>query len=392
MFLFAEVSANFNEVEVQDKTENLTMSQQQVRERLHFIQWLRVLLIVLVVAHHAGQPYGPTGGSWPVDDPANSDALLFFFAINAAFFMGFFFLISGYFIERSYDRKGAALFVRSRLIRLGIPLILLVIFVNGGNEWANSDSTRGYFNFLINDYIKGWRFEFGPLWFIAHLLVYTALFMIWRQIASEPDQIRRLEPPGHLKILIFTLALATVSFLVRQIYPQDTWVRLFWTIPVEVAHLPQYASLFVVGVIAGRGRWFENINRRVAYTWFWIGVLAFLFNGLFEIPGINLPGGYTGRDLWDFVDSFICVAMILGLLAFFQKHFDKTGPWVRRFAAGAFGVYLLHMYIVVGLQFAILDFEIPALSKFALVTIVGVLVTFAIVDSLRRIRWFRKVL
>jgi glucan biosynthesis protein C len=368
------------------------MSHQQVEERLHFIQWLRVLLIVLVVAHHAGQPYGPTGGAWPVDDPANSDALLFFFAINAAFFMGFFFLISGYFIERSYDRNGAVSFLKSRLIRLGIPLILLVIFVNGGNEWANSDGSRGYFNFLISDYIKGWRFEFGALWFIAHLLVYAALFMTWRQFTPEPDLTRRPEPPGHLKILIFALALATVSFLIRQIYPQDTWVRLFWTIPVEVAHLPQYASMFVVGVIAGRGRWFENINRRVAYTWFWIGVLAFLLNGLFEIPGINLPGGYTGRDLWDFVDSFICIAMILGLLAFFQKHFDKTGPWARRFAASAFGVYLLHMYIVVGVQFAILDFEIPALSKFALVTVVAALVTFVIIDLLRRIRWLRLVL
>ena len=368
------------------------MPKQRVEERLHFIQWLRVLLIGLVVAHHAGQPYGPTGGAWPIDDPANSDALLFFFAINAAFFMGFFFLISGYFIEYSFDRNGAMPFLRSRLIRLGIPLIFFVILVNGLSEWANTGSKSGYVEFLINDYIKGWRFEYGHLWFIAHLLVYSALFMIWRWFAQKPNPTHRSEPPGHLKILIFTLALASVSFLVRQFYPQDTWVRLFWTIPVEVAHLPQYASLFVVGVIAGRGRWFENINRRVAYTWFWIGVLAFLFNGLFEIPGINLPGGYTGRDLWDFVDSFICVAMILGLLAFFQKHFDKSGAWARRLAASVYGVYLLHLYVVIGVQSAILGFEIPALSKFALVSVFGALTTFVIIDLLRRIRWLRFVL
>ena len=62
---------------------------------LYFVQWLRVFLISLVVAHHAGQPYGPTGGEWPVDDPVSSPWLGPFFALNAAFFMGFFFLLSG---------------------------------------------------------------------------------------------------------------------------------------------------------------------------------------------------------------------------------------------------------------------------------------------------------
>lgn len=362
------------------------------KERLFYVQWLRVFLIVLVVAHHAGQPYGPTGGSWPVSDPANSDALLFFFAINAAFFMGFFFLISGYFIEGSFDRSGPAKFLRSRLIRLGIPLVFLVVFVFGGIEWAGSDNQRGYFEYLISDYVAGWRLEFGPLWFIAHLLVYTVLFMVWRYFAPDRDTPHQPKPPGHAKIFAYTLGLALVSFLVRQIYPQDTWVRFFWTIPVEVAHLPQYASLFVVGVIAGRGRWFENIDRRVAYTWFWIGVLAFVVNGLFEIPGFDLPFGYTARNLWDFVDSFVCVAMIFGLLGLFQKHWNRTGPWAMQLAAATYGVYLTHVFVVVGLQFAILEFEIPALLKFATVTIASVVLTFGIVDLLRRMRWMRLVI
>jgi peptidoglycan/LPS O-acetylase OafA/YrhL len=44
----------------------------EAAEPLYFVQWLRVVLIVLVVAHHAGQPYGPGGGEWPVDDPVES--------------------------------------------------------------------------------------------------------------------------------------------------------------------------------------------------------------------------------------------------------------------------------------------------------------------------------
>ena len=66
--------------------------------RLYFIDSLRVLLVSLVVAHHAGQAYGPTGGDWPIFSPERTPLLGPFFPVNAAFFMGLFFLISGYFI------------------------------------------------------------------------------------------------------------------------------------------------------------------------------------------------------------------------------------------------------------------------------------------------------
>jgi peptidoglycan/LPS O-acetylase OafA/YrhL len=74
---------------------------QGIKAQLIYIQWLRVFLIVMVVAHHGAQPYGPTGGRWPVEDPTNLPWLLYVFATNAAFGMGFFFLISGYFVDRS---------------------------------------------------------------------------------------------------------------------------------------------------------------------------------------------------------------------------------------------------------------------------------------------------
>ena len=78
------------------------------RETLYYVDRLRVLVISLVVAHHAGQAYGPTGGAWPVFEDERSPLLGPFFSVNAAFFMGLFFLISGFFVPGSLERKGAA--------------------------------------------------------------------------------------------------------------------------------------------------------------------------------------------------------------------------------------------------------------------------------------------
>src|ERR687886_1628229 len=93
--------------------------------RLGYLDSLKLLLTTLVIAHHVGQAYGPTGGRWPIFEPERAAILGPFFAVNAAFFMGLFFFISAYFVPASFDRQGAAAFVRGRLLRLGLPLVAM---------------------------------------------------------------------------------------------------------------------------------------------------------------------------------------------------------------------------------------------------------------------------
>ena len=151
-------------------------------ERLYFIGWLRVFLIALVVAHHAAEPYNAAGGEWRelLDDPARSDLLLYLFVLNRTFFMGFFFLIAGYFTAASYDRRGAWGFAASRLIRLGVPLAVLVIFGFGSIGYGIYGAGAGYWRWLWQSYLLGGNLEYGPLWFIAHLLFYTLVYILLR--------------------------------------------------------------------------------------------------------------------------------------------------------------------------------------------------------------------
>jgi len=95
--------------------------------RLFYLDNLKVCLTVLVIFHHAGQAYGDGGGwAYTPSNPAEVMPWIWhFFSVNAAFFMGLFFLISGYFVPASYDRQGVKQFVRNKLIRLGLPLLLM---------------------------------------------------------------------------------------------------------------------------------------------------------------------------------------------------------------------------------------------------------------------------
>jgi len=70
-------------------------------KRLLYLDNLKVCLTVLVIFHHAGQAYGDGGGwAYTPSNPAEVMSWIWhFFSVNAAFFMGLFFLISGCFVS-----------------------------------------------------------------------------------------------------------------------------------------------------------------------------------------------------------------------------------------------------------------------------------------------------
>lgn len=93
-------------------------------KRLYYLDNLRVAVIILVIAHHVGQAYGPTGGWWPIQEETRSALLGPFFTVNRSFFMSLFFMISGYFTVMSFRSKGGQAFLKDRFLRLGIPTLV----------------------------------------------------------------------------------------------------------------------------------------------------------------------------------------------------------------------------------------------------------------------------
>ncbi|WP_145950395.1 acyltransferase family protein, partial [Paenibacillus sp. Y412MC10] len=84
-----------------------------MNNRIYYLDHIRVFLTILVLFHHAALPFTQIG--FYVSDMENgttSSLLEFFVAINQAFFMGFFFFLSGYFTPLSFERKVPSQFVK----------------------------------------------------------------------------------------------------------------------------------------------------------------------------------------------------------------------------------------------------------------------------------------
>jgi glucan biosynthesis protein C len=352
-------------------------------KRLIFIDALRVSAILFVIIHHAAQAYGPTRGFWLVHDRAQSEWFAPFYTANSAFGMGLMFLLAGYFVPPSCERKGARRFLRERWTRIGVPLVGLVLLVHLPAAYLISGRPP-LPDFIHALYERGWLPIYLHLWFVAHLLVYSAAYVVWRVVLVRSRQAQSSQsPPGHIVIIGFVLALALITFLVRIWYPIDRWVSFLWIMPVEPAHVPQYMALFAAGVAAFRGDWFRSMPTGAGVACLAIGMiassgiyLAYAFgswNELMASGGFNLSS--LIRSFWETV---IAVCLSIGLIVAFRELFDRPSRLFSVMAAASFGAYILHPAIVVTLQEAITDLAMPAFAKFAVVSLLGSLLSFAL--------------
>jgi len=194
------------------------------KARLFFIDNLRILLITLVMMIHLAITYGGEGSWYYSDgqaDTFSSILLTWHNAVVQAFLMGLFFMIAGYFTPGSYDHKGPRQFLKDRLLRLGIPMLCYDFIIGplmayplmkvGALEFDGS-----YYQFLAM-YYGTFHIGTGPLWFVEALLILAICYAIWRAFvkAASPNVRDETGLPGNLKIAVFILALASVTFAVR---------------------------------------------------------------------------------------------------------------------------------------------------------------------------------
>ncbi|HET6872452.1 MAG TPA: acyltransferase family protein [Sporolactobacillaceae bacterium] len=388
-------------------------------QRLDYLDSLKVALTFLVVAHHAGQPYGGSGGFWPFVSQQTTN-LGPFFAVNAAFFMTLFFMVSAYFVPASYDKKGPKRFLKDRLKRIGIPLLLGFLLIVPPLMYTYYINYRGYGYISYGYYLTHVFFGFGQpvpphwtgpswpdvqfahLWFLEHLLFYAVVYCLWRVIVSKikPQRMEsqnNSEFPSFTKIFVFAVLLALVTFVVRIYYPIDRWVGFLGFIQAEFAHVPQYASFFVIGMVAYRKNWLNQLPDRIGQVWLCIGVLlaAIFYIGAYShLFWFFNGGGFNGGSLlYSFYDTLMCTGLCIGLVYLFKKKLNGTTKLIKVLAQNAFTVYIIHYPIVVMLQYAFGHLQWIALAKFLMVTVLGIIISFFLSWAIiKRIPYLGKIL
>jgi glucans biosynthesis protein C len=379
-------------------------------KRLLFVDNLRILLISMVLVVHLDCTYGAVG-SWYYHDPGNNllTGILLSIpnAIGMATGMGLFFLIAGYFTPGSYDRKGSRSFLRDRLVRLGIPVLIYGLLLDPLVVYIASGLHGSYWSFYAN-YLPQVRGVTGPAWFIALLLLFSLVYAAWRGLSEHRMMSATTwsgKLPSYRAIAVFIVALGLVTFVVRLWWPAG-WI--FLPLNVPVGYLPQYISLYILGLIAYRRYWFFQLSPRMARDWSLIALTATLliFGGLVVPPmlqaagaagtqqaGYAIAGGFNwlafGYALWE---SFIVVGVCIGLLVLFRQRWNHQGRLARSLAASVYTVYLIHPPVLVGFAYAFHVVALYPLLKWGIAVLITIPLCFLISLLIRKIPFANRVL
>lgn len=354
--------------------------------KIYYLDNLKVLLTILVIIHHAVITYGAPGSWYYIEKTTNTVALIFmtlFVATNQAFFMGLFFFISALFTEVSYERKGRNGFLKDKLTRLGIPLIFYSIILSPLlNYLVQKYGYNRQLSFIA--YIKHYDhwIDFGVLWFVAALLLFTLAFVFVKNISSIKKNKNPLDFPSAGKLLTFAFILGIVSFIVRIYFP------IGWTLDpfgFQLGHFSQYIVMFLVGIIAARNKWLSSPKldktKRVIFISIIMVILVFpslyLVKELTDSPIEYFSGGWHWQSflysLWEQSTGISIMATLAGLA---KKKLNYTSNVLQAMSRCAFGAYIFHPLMLILLTLILKEVNIDILLKLLIVTPCAVLITF----------------
>ncbi len=370
---------------------------------------LRAVVILVVLAFHSALAYlqfGPHGVSsfdsapyawraFPIVDSRRFLGFDLFCAWQDVHLMSFMFFLSGLFVWTSLTRKGGWGFLRERLMRLGIPYIFGLIVLMPIATYptylltAADPSLAAYWQallalpFLVN----------GPLWFLWQLVALSAVAAIVFQVAPGAMKISGCGPAwrksGSRRISLCCLRRPHWRMFRWRCCSRRGPGPILEIFAVQLCRPIHYAVYFFAGIaigVAGLDRGLMAANGPLAgrcMLWLfaalaslalWMGLTSLTFNADASLPVA------VASDL-----SFVlaCAASCFFLIAASLRFGGKPSRILGKLASNAYALYLLHYIFIVWLQFALLDWPLPAFFKAVFVftgTLIGSALLAAVVQ------------
>ena len=381
--------------------------------RLHFMDNLRVALTVLIIFQHSSFAYAPANW-WYYSDAQQQPLLAAFFVVNRSFRMSLFFLVAGYFMPYVFDRKGPRLYLKDRFRRFGIPILVFLFIVVPFLMYAYFINFRPYgsIGFVSYYFHYYWGFSdhhpddwagvewpdrnIAHLWFIEMLLIYAVIYAGWRWLrhALALNWPRPIRYPGPLTMIILIAVIAAVTYWVRLHYAVFIWRPFLGFIQVSPADLPRDLACFLFGVLAFRNDWLRRIPASTGYRWLALGVACAALFDICDLTGhsfFSVGGTSTDAKVYALWETVTCFGFALGLPVLFREKFDFRNWFTDKLSAASYGVYVIHLPLVVALQYAMGPTGLSAIAKFLLVAVIAVPVSFALTMLLRRSALLRQV-
>ena len=313
--------------------------------RFHSLDFLRAFALLMGVLLHVLMLFlEPFDGSEP-----RLGASIIFIWIHT-WRMPLFMLLAGFFTALSLSKKNTGNYAFNRLIKLGVPLLLLWSLIPAIDEEASRlFKVPELISWLLYDVPFTLRLE--HLWFLYYLLIfYSILLLVKTTLPSIYSFILDCELSVSRVLMLWLPILILLSPLNK---PTG---GIFGEIPITFGeiHLGSMlfmASFFMIGMQAYKSRQFlENLQR----TKFWLPsliIFSLIPIGLLAWGGVkDEPFGFSGLlELWivNSLSGSAALLLVLSLMGLAMQKISSSGHILRWLVKLSYPIYVFHLIFVI---------------------------------------------
>ncbi|MDY6857522.1 MAG: acyltransferase [Thermodesulfobacteriota bacterium] len=390
-----------------------TLDPTKVSERKVEFDYLRAFAVVLVLCQHAILAYtkyafinfeNPIASSNPVVNEQRWLGFDLIVAFNETFFMPLLFFISGMFVWQSLARKGGRKFLRDRLIRLGLPFVIGVLFLIP-LAYYPAQLQIGLITGVDSSYGTFWlemvRSGFGtagPLWFLWLLLAFNCLATLLYQVAPPPEGFirKRLTTIFDRPVVFFgaLLGVSIAAYLpIAIIFGPLEWIGI-GPFNAQTGRILLYLVYFLAGTAVGAcgidhsALRSEGALAKRWRVWLAVGLISFI---VFIIMLVVISD--MERTIVSEIAFVVCCgATVFGMIGLFVRFVKRRAGVLDSLSENEYGIYLVHYAFVTWLQYLLLEGTFHPSVKGIMVFLSTLILSWGAVAAIRRIPGVAKVI
>jgi peptidoglycan/LPS O-acetylase OafA/YrhL len=353
--------------------------QPQKTERIHALDSLRAIMMLLGIVLHTAMTYADTDfspGGWILKDIGSTDISNdYIYYVIHSFRMQTFFVVAGFFASLLFYERSPIKMIKNRISRIVLPFIvfLFVLYAPSMFSMIYSYSIfQGSENALSAALNSVSELPFFPkttmhLWFLYYLSMITvvsvgmALFLkklpaITRPMSQAFNWV--IERP-ILRVLIFAALTSIVYFIMGA-----WWTEKYNSFTPNFNAFLYYGFFYFIGWILFKSK--HLLNKLMTFDWA-CAILGLLLYTAYLILGLIFPPFNPVTHI--LINSLVVWLFIFGITGLFMRYGSNHSPLMRYVSDSSYWVYLLHLPLTFLIPGLIADWPLPSTLKMLFVVL-----------------------
>ncbi|WP_430814375.1 acyltransferase family protein [Carboxylicivirga sp. RSCT41] len=343
------------------------------KERLYYIDWLRIILIVSVFLFHIGMVFN--SWDWHIKNEvtfAHKSTLWYIMEYLGQWRMPLLVLVSGAGTFLALGTRSVKQYLSERFKRLFIPLtagIFVLVPVQVYLERAGQySSLMDYYPHMFDGIYPVGNFSWHHLWFIAYLFFIALVvspFLKYMRSSRFKNRIESITPliAKRFGANIFLVPIVISQLILRPYFPDNTHDLIN-----DWAAMAYYILYFLSGyIIVSNARLMESIEqqRRIYLV---ESILAAVI--MFVIP-YQMGSEALGRLVWRLASCTLAWTCGLAALGYARRYLNYNTPFRKIANEAIYPFYLIHQPVIVLFAYYIVSWDIALIWKAIAITVLS---------------------